>query len=415
MTPEKYESGGDFTRLLRALIERSVRYRAAVLPMAVAIILLGVWSAHRLPLDVTPDISNVQVQVLTPVPDLSPEEIENSVTRPLELEMFGLPHLEQIRSLTRFGISQVCLIFAEGTDLLQARQMVSERLAQSLDKLPAGMSPKLAPPSSGLGEVFTYALTFKNGGATNISEAGLRRLKLANEFLVKPCLKSVKGVAEINTTGGYDQQMVVAVDPTQLNPLAMDLNDIAAIVQRNAAIGGGALVERDGNQFIIRSRSRSQLTNDFSNLCIKLSLAAETIPLSRVATVSIASGIRLGAATLNGHEAVLGTAMMLTGENASAVARSFRLALAEAQSRLPADMELKPLYDRAELVDHVIGTVRQNLLLAAALVLAVLFFFLRNWAAAAIVAAVLLLSFALGPHRHGRARHHGQPDDARRD
>ncbi len=394
--PENPTTEGDFTRLLRAIIERSVRYRAAALPLAVIILLLGVWSAARLPLDVTPDISNVQVQVLTPVPDLSPEEIENSVTRPLELELFGTPHLEQIRSLTRFGISQVCLIFADGTDLFQARQMVSERLAQAQEKLPPGLAPRLAPPSSGLGEVFTYALTFKGDTATNVTEAGLRRLKLANEFLVKPRLKSVPGVAEINTTGGYDQQMVVAVDPAQLNQYGVDLNDLATLIQRNAAIGGGALVERDGTQFIIRSRSRAQLTNDFSNLCIRLSLGAETIPLSRVATVSIASGLRLGAATLNGHEAVLGTAMMLAGGNASAVARSFRAALTDAGARLPADMELKPIYDRAELVDQVIGTVRENLLAAAALVLAVLMLFLRNLRAALIVATILVLAFALG-------------------
>lgn len=394
--PENSTTEGDFTRLLRAIIERSVRYRAAALPLAAVILLLGVWSAGRLPLDVTPDISNVQVQVLTPVPDLSPEEIENSVTRPLELELFGTPHLEQIRSLTRFGISQVCLIFTDGTDLFQARQMVSERLAQAQEKLPPGLAPRLAPPSSGLGEVFTYALTFKGDTATNVTEAGLRRLKLANEFLVKPRLKSVPGVAEINTTGGYDQQMVVAVDPAQLGQYGVDLNDLATLIQRNAAIGGGALVERDGTQFIIRSRSRAQLTNDFSNLCIRLSLGAETIPLSRVATISIASGLRLGAATLNGHEAVLGTAMMLAGGNASAVARSFRAALTDAGTSLPADMELKPLYDRAELVDQVIGTVRENLLAAAALVLAVLMLFLRDLRAALIVAAILVLAFALG-------------------
>ena len=390
------DSGGDFNRLLHAVIERSVRHRLAAPLLAALILGLGLWSLQRLPLDVTPDISNVQVQILTAVPDLSPEEIENSVTRPLEQELFGLPHLEQMRSLTRFGISQICLIFSDGTDLFQARQMVAERLAQTPDKLPAGLAPRLAPPSSGLGEVFTYALTFRGRQATNVTEAGLRRLKMANEFLVKPCLKTVQGVAEINTTGGYDQQMVVAVDPTQLSPLGLDLNDIAQILQRNAAIGGGALVERDGAQFIIRSRSRVQLTNDIANLCIRLSLAAETITLKQVATVSIASGIRLGAATLNGNEAVLGTALMLNGENAAAVAAAFRAALADAQAVLPADMELKPLYDRSELVDDVIRTVRQNLLLAAALVLAVLLGFLGSWRAAVIVASVLFLSFALG-------------------
>ncbi len=389
---------GDFDRLLRAIIERSVRYRSAALLIAVAIVFFGIRAASRLSLDVTPDISNLQVQVLTPVPNLSPEEIESSVTRPIELEMFGLPGLEQVRSLTRFGISQVRLIFSDSADLYRARQMVTERLAQAMDKLPRGLSPRLAPPSSGLGEVFTYALVLKTNGvhATSSPEATLRRLKLAQEFVVKPCLKSARGIAEVNLTGGCDQQMVVEVDPARLNPLGLDLNDIAGIIEKNAAIGGGALVERDGHQFIVRSRSRAQTVSELTNLCIKLSWGSETIPLSRVATVSLGSNIRLGAATLNGQEAVLGTAMMLDGENARAVARSFRLALAEAQTRLPPDLELRPLYDRAELVDGVIDTVGRNLVIAGGLVLAVLLLFLRSWRAALIVASLLLLSFSLG-------------------
>jgi cobalt-zinc-cadmium resistance protein CzcA len=389
---------GDFDRFLRFIIERSVRYRAAAIPVALLIVLFGIWSAVHLRFDVTPDISNLQVQVLTPVPNLSPEEIETSVTRPIELEMFGLPGLEQVRSFTRFGISQVCLIFSDGTDFYRARQMVSERLAQAARKLPPGLSPTLAPPSSGLGEVFTYALVFKtNGvGAGISSEEKLRQLKLAQEFIVKPCLKSVKGIAEINTTGGYDQQMVVEVDPAKVVPLGLDLNDIADIVQRNAAIGGGALIERDGAQLIIRSRARAQTISDLTNTCIKLPWTLRGLPLSSVATVSIGSGIRLGAATLNGQEAVLGTAMMLTGENARSVASSFRLALSEAQRRLPAGMELRPLYDRAELVGGVIGTVGHNLAIAVGLVLAMLVLFLANWRAALIVLSVLVLSFASG-------------------
>jgi cobalt-zinc-cadmium resistance protein CzcA len=388
---------GDLERVLRAIIERSVKCRSAAVLVAVMIVLGGIWSAAHLSLDVTPDISNLQVQVLTPVPNLSPEEIESSVTRPIELEMFGLPGLEQVRSLTRFGVSQVCLVFSDGTDLYQARQMVTERLAQAVDKLPRGLSPKLAPPSSGLGEVFTYALAFRTSSpqAANSVEARLRRLKLMQEFVVRPCLKSVKGVAEVNTTGGYDQQMVVEVDPAKVTPLGLDLNDVATLVERNVAIGGGALVERDGHQFIIRSRSRAQTIAELTNLCIKLPWARRGLPLSSVATVSLGSNIRLGAATLDGEEAVLGTAMMLAGENAHAVARSFRLALAEAQSRLPADMELRPLYDRAELVEVVIDTVGRNLALAGGLVLAVLLLFLRSWRAALIVTCLLLLSFAL--------------------
>jgi cobalt-zinc-cadmium resistance protein CzcA len=383
---------------LRAIIERSVKYRSAAILIALVILFFGIWSAAHLRLDVTPDISNLQVQVLTPVPDLSPEEIETSVTRPIELEMFGLPGLEQVRSLTRFGVSQVCLIFSDGTDLYRARQMVTERLAGAVGKLPPGLLPKLAPPSSGLGEVFTYALAYKS----NLAPAGvseeetLRRLKLMQEFVVKPCLKSVKGIADINTTGGYDQVMVVEVDPLKLPNIGYDMNDIAVLMARDVAVGGGALVERDGNQFIIRSRSRAQTSNELANACLKLPWVLRAEPLSTVASINLGSKIRLGAATLNGEEAVLGTAMMLTGENAHAVARSFNQALAEAQSRLPTEMELKPLYDRSELVDGVIATVGHNLTLAAGLVIAVLLLFLGSWRAALIVASVLLLSFALG-------------------
>jgi cobalt-zinc-cadmium resistance protein CzcA len=389
---------GDFDRLLRAIIERSVNHRSAAVLIVVAILVSGIWSATRLSLDVTPDISNLQVQVLTPVPDLSPEEIETSVTRPIELEMFGLPGLEEVRSFTRFGISQVSLIFSDGTDFYRARQLVTERLAAAVGQLPPGLSPKLAPPSSGLGEVFTYALAYKPNRApagTN-AEAGLRRLKLMQEFVVKPCLKSVKGIAGVNTTGGYDQAMVIAVDPLKLPDIGYDMNDIAVLLARDVAVGGGALVARDGNQFIIRSRSRAQTSNELANACLKLPWVLRAQPLSTVADITIGSKTRFGAATLNGEEAVLGTALMLTGENARAVARSFGKALAEAQSRLPSDMELRPLYDRSELVDGVIDTVGRNLTLAGGLVLAVLLLFLRSGRAALIVICLLLLSFALG-------------------
>jgi cobalt-zinc-cadmium resistance protein CzcA len=392
------ETLSDFDRLLRGIIERSIKYRSAALLVIVLILAWGIWAVMHLSLDVTPDISNVQVQVLTPVSGLSPEEIETSVTRPIELEMFGLPGLEQVRSLTRFGISQVCLIFADGTDLYRARQMVTERLANAVTRLPSGLSPKLAPPSSGLGEVFTYALAYKPNRALVVMsvEERLRQLKLVQEFVVKPCLKSVKGVADINTTGGFDQQMVVEVDPNKLPTIGMDLNDVATLVQRDVAVGGGALVERGGEQSIIRSRSRAQTVEQLRNITVKLPWVLRAQPLDTIADVRLGSGIRLGAATLNGQEAVLGTAMMLTGENARAVAQSFNEALVDAQGRLPTDMELLPLYDRAQLVNGVIGTVGHNLAMAAGLVLAVLLLFLRSWRAALIVAVVLILSFALG-------------------
>jgi heavy metal efflux system protein len=389
---------GDLERLLRAVIQRSVRHRAAAVFVAAMILVGGVWAAFHLSLDVTPDISNLQVQVLTAVPNLSPAEIESSVTRPIELEMFGLPRLEQVRSLTRFGVSQVSLIFSDGTDLYRARQMATERLARAAEKLPRGLSPKLAPDSSGLGEIFTYAVVYKTNGVamTNSEEARLRELKLAQEFIVKPCLKAVKGVAEVNTTGGYDQEMDVELEPAKLFPIGMDLSDIATLVERNASIGGGAMVERDGSQFLLRSRSRAETLTQLTNISIKLPWALRSQALDSIAKVGIGSGIRLGAATLDGREAVLGTVMMLTHENARETAKSVRAALQEAQGRLPSGMEIQSLYDRAELVNVVIDTVGHNLAMAGGLVLMVLLVFLRSWRAAVIVAVLLVLALALG-------------------
>ena len=391
-------AAGPLDRLLRAIIAASVRHRFAVAVGAVLVLVLGVWAAAHLPLDVTPDISNVQVQILTAVPGLSPEEAETSVTRPIELEMFGLPGLEQVRSLTRYGVAQVCLVFADGTEIYRARQLVGERLASVMDKLPRGFTPRLAPPGTGLGEIYTYAVAFKPGGARpgESAEEQLRRLKAAQEFVVKPLLRSVRGVADINSTGGFDRQLVVAVDPRKLGPLGIDLNDVANQVERNSAVGGGAQLEQGGTQVVARSLSRAQTPDDLRAVTVKLNWGGETVALGDVATVTPGSAIRLGAATLNGEEAVLGTVLMLPGENARTVAGAVGRAVRDAQGQLPAGMELRALYDRSELIDNVIGTVGTNLLVAAGLVAVVLGFFLGDWRATLIVTGALLLSFSLG-------------------
>jgi cobalt-zinc-cadmium resistance protein CzcA len=396
--PPPSPSHDSLDRALRALISVSVRHRVVGLIGVGLVLLLGVWAAGRLQLDVTPDISTVQVQVLTAVPALSAEETETSVSRPIELEMFGLPGLEQIRSLTRFGISQVILTFADGTDLYHVRQLVGERLAQVADQLPKGLIPKLAPPSTGLGEIYTFALAYKPGETPKDAsdEERLRRLKTAEEFVVRPLLRSVKGVADVNTTGGFDRQLVVTVDPRKLNPQSIDLNDVAMAVERNAAIGGGALLEQGGNQVAARSLARAQTPDEIRAICARFSWGGAVIAVDSIATVGPGSGIRLGAATMNGEEAVLGTVLMLPGENALTVAKAVGRAVAEAQDRLPPGMMLRPLYDRSELIDDVIGTVRTNLAVAALLVSGVLLLFLGDWKAALIVTSTLLLAFSLG-------------------
>lgn len=392
------KSEGDFDRLFRAVISRSIQNRGIALGVAGILVLLGIWSALHLPMDVTPDISNVQVQILTPVPSLAPEEAENSVTRPIELEMFGLPGLEQVRSITRFGISQVSLIFSEETNLYRARQLVSERIPQVLQRIPQGITPGLAPPTTGLGEIFTYALTYKKGSepAGESSESRLRKLKTAQDFIVKPALRSVKGIAEINTHGGFDRQLVVTGNPQKMANLGIDFIDLASALERNSSIGGGALLDRDSTQVILRSLDRAQTIEQINEITVKLSWGSTSILLKDIASVAIGSNIRLGAATLNGNESLLGTALMVEGENAYAVANAFKKAIQDLQPRLPAGMEIRPLYNRAELVGNVIGTVRGNLQTAAFLVILVLVLFLGNWRASLIVASILILSFSLG-------------------
>ncbi len=391
-------SSGDLERFYHGLVSRSIRLRHLAPWAAVFILCLGGWSLERLRLDVTPDIGSVQVQVLTAVPGLAPEEAETSVTRPIELEMAGLPGLEQTRSITRFGVSQVTLTFSDQTDLWRARQMVAERLGSIVDRIPKGMVPKLGPPSAGLGEVFSYALVYRdtNQLTSESLESRLRRLKTAQDFIVKPYLRTVKGIAEVNTTGGYDRQLVVGVDPKKLPPQSMDLTDVANLVERNLSVGGGALLDESGHQVIARSRSRVQTLEEFTNICVRLSWGAAPISLNEVAHVEVGSNIRLGAATLNGKEAVIGTALMLFGENARTTAKAIGKALDELATRLPPGMQIVPLYDRSELVDGVIGTVGKNLAAAAVLVVAVLLIFLGNGWAAMIVALLLCLSFALG-------------------
>ena len=390
------ENGGDLDRLFRAVISRSIQNRGLALGVAVAILLLGVWSALRLPMDVTPDISNIQVQILTPVPSLAPEAAETSVTRPIELEMFGIPGLEQVRSITRFGISQVSLIFSEETNLYRARQMVSERLPQAVQRIPPGMIPALAPPSTGLGEIFTYALAYKKGcePRDETDESRLRKLKTAQDFIVKPALRAVKGIADISSQGGFDRQLVVMGDPKKMARVGVDFTDLANALERNSAIGGGALVDRAARQVVLSSLARAQTVEEIQAITVKLSWGAAPVLMKDVATVAIGSSVRLGAATVNGEEAMLGTALMVNGENARAVAVAFGKAIQEL--RLPAGMEIRPLYNRAELVGNVIGTVRGNLQTAALLVAAVLVLFLGNWRAALIVASILILSFCLG-------------------
>ena len=385
--------------MLSLLLRFVLRHRVAVVLASALCFAAGLWTAVRLPLDVVPDISNVQVQVLTAVPNLAPEEAETSVTRPIELEMSGLPGLEETRSVTVFGGSQVALIFRDGTDPYLARQLVSERLPAAVERLPRGLSPRLGPLSTGLGEVFTYALAYRADAPARppTPRTRLLALKTLQDFVVRPAVRAVPGLADVNTTGGFDRQFVVEPDVPKLAENGLDLSDLVNTLTRNAAPGAGALVDRGPALATIRSRVRAQTPAEMGGLTVKLGWGAVPVLLREVARVNPEGAkVRTGAATLDGEEAVLGTALMLPGENGRVVAGRVGALLADLQRRLPAGVELRPLYDRSTLVDDVLRTVRRNLWEGALLVVTMHLLLLGNWRGALIVVSVIPLAFVAG-------------------
>ena len=380
--------------MLNRLLEFSVRQRVFVLLATVILIGVGVWSALRLPIDAVPDITNIQVQINTAVPALAPEEIEKLVTFPIENEMAGVPGLTELRSLSKFGLSQVTLVFEEGTDLYRSRQLVSERLQTVIDELPPGITPKLAPISTGLGEIYYYIVDYAPG-ATNkpaTREAQLMELKLIHDFLIKPRLRSTPGIAEVNTSGGYEKQIVVAPNPDKLKSVGLSFSEIAEAVGENVENAGGSVIQLGGEQVVVRAAGRVQTIEEIENLPLKFGARPTALRVKDVATVGIGKAVRTGASTYNGEEAVLGSALMLAGENSRLVAKAVAAKLKEIQPKLPAGVEIITVYDRTVLVDRTIRTVETSLFEGAILVVVVLLIMLGNWRAALIVALAIPLS-----------------------
>lgn len=393
--------------MIDKILEFALRQRVFVLLGAAALLCVGLWSAFRLPIDAVPDITNVQVQINASVPSLAPEEIEKLVTYPIEMEMGGIEKLLEVRSLSKFGLSQVTLIFQEGTDLYRARQLAGERLQAVLDDLPPGVTPKLAPITTGLGEIYHYTVRYKAGFKDAPADPvdRLRELKLAQDYIVKPALRTVPGVTEVNTSGGYDRQIVVTPDPAKLTGVGLTVGDVADVIAENVANAGGSIVEKGGEAVTVRSIGRVQTTEEIADLPLRLAGARPAaLRVRDVADVSIGSGVRTGSATHDGAEAVLGSALMLIGENSRLVSNRVHDRIGELSAKLPAGMEIETVYNRTDLVNATIGTVEKNLFEGAILVMAVLIALLGNWRAALIVATAIPLSllFAMtGMVRYG--------------
>ena len=381
--------------MIDRILEFSMRQRLLVLLLAAGLLLGGLWSAAHLPIDAVPDLTGIQVQINCEVPIMAPEESEKAVTLPIELELQGLPGVKSMRSLTKFGLAQVTLNFEDGTDIYRARQLVAERLTGVLDQLPAGVSPKLAPISTGLGEILYYTLHWKSGAQGRPAEERMALMDLydAQEYVVKPLLRTVPGVAEINSSGGHERQVLIEPDLDALTQAGMTVADLADVIRGNTENAGGGVASREGMQVTLRAVGKIQSAEEIGALPVKFGAAISPLRVKDLARVSLGARYRTGAATFEGEEAVLGTVMMLSGQNARIVCQRVLSRLDQVRERLPAGMELTVVYDRSQLVDQTIGTVKKNLFEGAVLVVAVLMALLGNWRAALIVALAIPLSF----------------------
>ncbi len=390
--------------MIDKILEFSLRQRAVVFLGTVALLGVGLWSALHLSIDAVPDITGVQVQINTEVSALAAEESEKLVTQPIELELAGLPGVEEMRSITKFGLSQVTLQFKDGTDIYRARQLVAERLQGVLERLPAGVLPKLAPISTGLGEILYYSVNYR-ADATNKPATELEQLIALSEiqqYTIKPFLRTVPGIAEINETGGYEKQFVIQPKPEALTAVNLTFSELADLVAQNVENAGGGIINRGGEQLTIRAVSRVQTVEDIANLPLKFAAGVKPLLVKDVAEVKLGTKFRTGAATLDGKETVIGITMMLAGENSREVAGRVKARIAEIQSKLPAGVEIQIQYDRSLLIGRTIGTVEKNLFEGAVLVVVVLLLLLGNWRAALIVSAAIPLAFlfALTGMRH---------------
>ncbi|VVM04315.1 efflux RND transporter permease subunit [Methylacidimicrobium tartarophylax] len=381
--------------MIRRLLAFSLHRRELVLFAAIGLLCAGFWSALQIPIDAVPDITSPMVQVNTPVPALAPEEIEKLVTFPLEIELSGIPGMETMRSLSKFGLSQITMIFRDGTDLYRSRQLVSERLLGAVSKLPRDLTPTLAPIATGMGEILYYTLHYrpdaKEKPPTEILQ--LMELRLLQEYTVKPLLRMVSGVADVNTSGGYQKLILIEPNPESLFHAGITASELASVVGKNVENVGGAVIDQAGQQLFVRSLGRVEDLLQIERLPVKYGGSSKPILVSDLARVTVGPNIRTGAATCNGQETVLGTVLMLIGENALSVAGRVRAKMAEIQQRLPPGVELQIVYDQSDLVNRTIHTVIQNLSEGALLVIGVLFFLVANVRASLLVASVIPLSF----------------------
>ncbi len=378
--------------MLSKLIDFSIRQRWLVLLAVLGIAALGVYNLNRLPIDAVPDITNVQVQINTAAPGYSPLESEQRITYPVETAMAGLPNLDYTRSISRYGLSQVTVVFKEGVDIYFARQQIGERLNTVKDLLPPGVSSEMGPVSTGLGEIFMYSVEGKPGAKDAHGQPpSPTDLRTVQDWIIKPQLRQVPGVNEVNSIGGYEKQYHVTPDPQKLLALNLSLRDIMEALAKNNQNVGAGYIERKGEQYLIRVPGQVRTMEDIGEIIVG-SFDGAPIYVRDVAEVALGKELRTGAATVDGQETVLGTTFMLIGENSRTVSQRVAKRLEEINRTLPPGIEAKTVYDRTTLVDATIKTVERNLTEGAILVVVILLLLLGNFRAAILTALIIPLS-----------------------
>ncbi|MEM5789554.1 MAG: efflux RND transporter permease subunit, partial [Syntrophobacteraceae bacterium] len=370
--------------MLDRILQFSLQQRLLILVATAILIGTGIWAMKRLPVDAFPDVTNVQVQILTQAPSLAPTEVEKLITFPIETTLSGLPRLDSIRSLSKIGLSVITVSFEDRVDIYFARQLVFERLQQAKERLPKGIEPQMGPITTGLGEIYQYIV---EGTERDIIE-----LRTIQDWVIRPILRTVPGVTEINSFGGKVKQYEVIVDPDKLQSLNLAVRDVYEAVERNNLTSGAGYIEHRDEQYMVRGLGLATNISDLNDIVVT-SRGGTPIHIHDVAEVKIGSEPRQGATTYDGKgEVVAGIVMMLKGASGKEVVANVKEKVATIQKSLPEGVTITPYYDRTDLVEKTIATVRNNLLEGGFLVIVVLFYFLGNIRGALIVALIIPLS-----------------------
>jgi cobalt-zinc-cadmium resistance protein CzcA len=413
--------------MFKAIIEASVRFRWFVVLATALVAAWGLFQLTKLPIDAVPDITNRQVQVTTVAPALAPEQIERQVTYPIETAMAGIPGLQTTRSLSRNGFSQVTVIFTDQTDIYFARQQVAERLAGAREAMPEGVEPAMAPITTGLGEVLMWTVDYKPFNTENLAKPGqpgwqtggayltpdgellttpqarATYLRTVQDWIIAPQMRTAAGLAGVDTVGGYVKEYAVRPDAARLSGYGLGLGDLIQALDRANTQAGAGYVQRSGEALTVRTDALALTIEDLAQAPV-VNRGGLVVRVADVATVEIGQAPRLGGASRDGHEAVLGTALMIAGGNSRTVAQSAGERLEEVRSTLPPGIEAVTVLDRSALVNKTIATVAKNLTEGALLVIVVLFLLLGNIRAASITALMIPISFlfaVIGMNRFG--------------